>query len=108
MNFLICFVYSEDDDEYGRENFKWRRHGSRNGISSRRSKSFSTNYRVCGTLSHSQYLTDHQSKSYRNNRSTVSKPFKVIRRSLFCPSVSSSRKLGMNSDSGFLNVFGLS
>ncbi|XP_070018524.1 hydroxymethylglutaryl-CoA lyase, mitochondrial-like isoform X2 [Nicotiana tabacum] len=36
----------EDDDEYGRENFKWRRHGSRNGISSRRSKSFSTNYRL--------------------------------------------------------------
>ncbi|OIT34523.1 PREDICTED: hydroxymethylglutaryl-CoA lyase, mitochondrial [Nicotiana attenuata] len=68
----------EDDGEYGRENFKWRRHGSRNGISSRRSKSFSTNYRVCGTVSHSQYLTDHQSKSYSNNRSTVSKTFKLF------------------------------
>lgn len=71
------FVFSEDDDEFGRENFKWRRHGSRNVISSRRSKS-SKNYIVCGTVSRSQCLADRPPKSYSNHRNTVSKTFKVI------------------------------
>ncbi|XP_060216095.1 hydroxymethylglutaryl-CoA lyase, mitochondrial isoform X1 [Lycium barbarum] len=68
----------EDDDEYGRENFKWRRHGSRNGISSRRSKSLSKNYILCGTVSHSLCMTDHQPKSYSNHRSTKSNTFKLF------------------------------
>lgn len=72
------FVFSEDDEEYGRENFKWRRHGSRNVIPSRRSKSLSKNYIVCGTVSRSQCLTDRQPISYSNQRSTVNKTFKVI------------------------------
>lgn len=67
----------EDDDEFGRENFKWRRHGSRNVISSRRSKS-SKNYIVCGTVSRSQCLADRPPKSYSNHRNTVSKTFKLF------------------------------
>lgn len=68
----------EDDEEYGRENFKWRRHGSRNVIPSRRSKSLSKNYIVCGTVSRSQCLTDRQPISYSNQRSTVNKTFKLF------------------------------
>ncbi|KAK6776305.1 hypothetical protein RDI58_027306 [Solanum bulbocastanum] len=68
----------EDNDEYGRENYKWRRHGSRNTISSRRSKSVNKNYIACGTVSRSQCLTDRQPKSYSNHRSTVRKTFKQL------------------------------